>query len=41
MSDFLTAVIAFAGGFALAWSLVAWFVFLPAIGLLWLLGWLA
>lgn len=41
MSDLTTAVIAFAGALAMAWLALAWFVFLPSVGLLWLLGWLS
>lgn len=41
MTDISTTVIAFAGGLMMILAMLAWFVFLPSVGLLWLLGWLA
>ena len=37
----MTTVIAFAGGLMMILAMLAWVVFLPSVGLLWILGWLA
>lgn len=36
----LTELLAAAAGIALVGAVFAWFAFLPALGVLWLLGWI-
>lgn len=41
MSDGLTTAIAATGGAIVLALLLAWFFFLPALGLMWILGWMS
>lgn len=41
MTDICTTLIAFTGVLVMILAMLAWLVFLPSVGLLWVLGWLA